>query len=143
MAFRNPLTVEVTRGGMVESRHRGAAVVMDAKGNAVHAWGEIARSVYPRAAIKPLQALAVVETGAAEAFAVTDAELALASASHCGQPQHMDVVLPGSRGLASAPMTWNAVPMSRSTPRPPRQECGPVKARGRPTTTVRASTQAC
>ena len=93
MASRNPLTVEVTRGGMVESRHRGAAVVMDAKGNAVHAWGEIERIVYPRSAIKPLQALAVVETGAAEAFAVTDAELALASASHCGQPQHMDVVL--------------------------------------------------
>ena len=93
MASRNPLTVEVTRGGMVESRHRGAAVVMDAKGNAVHAWGEIERIVYPRSAIKPLQALAVVETGAAEAFAVTDAELALASASHSGQPQHMDVVL--------------------------------------------------
>ena len=93
MASRNPLTVEVTRGGMVESRHRGAAVVMDAKGNAVHAWGEIERIVYPRSAIKPLQALAVVETGAAEALAVTDAELALASASHCGQPQHMDVVL--------------------------------------------------
>ena len=93
MASRNPLTVEVTRGGMVESRHRGAAVVMDAKGNAVHAWGEIERIVYPRSAIKPLQALAVVETGAAEAFAVTDAELALASASHCSQPQHMDVVL--------------------------------------------------
>ena len=93
MASRNPLTVEVTRGGMVESRHRGAAVVMDAKGNAVHAWGEIERIVYPRSAIKPLQALAVVETGAADAFAVTDAELALASASHCGQPQHMDVVL--------------------------------------------------
>ena len=93
MASKNPLTVEVTRGGMVESRHRGAAVVMDAKGNAVHAWGEIERIVYPRSAIKPLQALAVVETGAADAFAVTDAELALASASHCGQPQHMDVVL--------------------------------------------------
>ena len=93
MAARNPLTVEVTRGGMVESCHRGAAVVMDAKGNAVHAWGEIERIVYPRSAIKPLQALAVVETGAAEAFAVTDAELALASASHSGQPQHMDVVL--------------------------------------------------
>ena len=93
MAARNPLTVEVTRGSMVESCHRGTAVVMDAKGNAVHAWGEIERIVYPRSAIKPLQALAVVETGAAEAFAVTDAELALASASHCGQPQHMDVVL--------------------------------------------------
>jgi len=93
MASRNPLTVEVTRGSMVESCHRGTAVVMDAKGNAVHAWGEIERIVYPRSAIKPLQALAVVETGAAEAFAVTDAELALASASHSGQPQHMDVVL--------------------------------------------------
>ncbi|MCH7551726.1 MAG: asparaginase [Proteobacteria bacterium] len=93
MAARNPLTVEVTRGGMVESRHRGAAVVIDAKGKAVHAWGEIERTVYPRSAIKPLQALALVETGAAEAFAVTDAELALASASHVGQPQHTEAIL--------------------------------------------------
>ncbi len=93
MAARNPLTVEVTRGGMVESRHRGAAVVMDAKGNAVHAWGEIERNVYPRSAIKPLQALALVETGAAEAFGVTDAELTLASASHYGQSERTDAIL--------------------------------------------------
>lgn len=93
MAAKNPLIVEVTRGAMVESRHRGAAVVMDAKGKAVHAWGEIERIVCPRSAIKPLQALAVVETGAAEAFAVTDAELALASASHGGQAEHTDAVL--------------------------------------------------
>ncbi|MCH7937326.1 MAG: asparaginase [Proteobacteria bacterium] len=93
MAAKNPLIVEVTRGAMVESRHRGAAVVIDAKGKAVHAWGDIERIVYPRSAIKPLQALAVVETGAAEAFGVTDAELALASASHIGQPQHTDAVL--------------------------------------------------
>ena len=68
MASRNPLTVEVTRGGMVESRHRGAAVVMDAKGNAVHAWGEIERIVYPRSAIKPLQTLVLIKTGAADAY---------------------------------------------------------------------------
>ncbi|MAF96807.1 MAG: L-asparaginase II [Rhodospirillaceae bacterium] len=93
MAAKNPLIIEVTRGTMVESRHRGAAVVMDAKGKAVHAWGEIERIVCPRSAIKPLQALAVVETGAAEAFGVTDAELALASASHGGQAEHTDAVL--------------------------------------------------
>lgn len=92
MAAKNPLIVEVTRGGMAESRHRGAAVVMDAKGTAVHAWGDMDRVIYPRSAIKPLQALVLVETGAADAFAVTEGELALASASHAGQPEHTGAI---------------------------------------------------
>ena len=92
MASYNPLTVEVTRGDMVESRHLGAAVVMDRQGKVVHAWGDPDRVVYPRSAIKPVQALALIETGAADAFHVTDAELALATASHAGTPEHVSAV---------------------------------------------------
>ncbi len=92
MTSNNPLTVEVTRGDMVESRHLGAAVVMDREGKIVHAWGDPDRVVYPRSAIKPVQALALIETGAAEALDVTDAELALASASHAGTPEHVSAV---------------------------------------------------
>lgn len=92
MSAKNPLTIEVTRGSMVESRHRGHAVVMDAGGRRVHAWGDGARIVYPRSSIKPLQALVLVETGAAEAFKLTDRELALASASHSGFPEHTEAV---------------------------------------------------
>src|SRR3712207_6194661 len=88
----NPILVEVTRGDMVESRHRGAVAVIDGSGTMVLAIGDIEAPVYPRSAIKPLQALALVETGAADAFDVTDAEIALACASHGGEPQHVEAV---------------------------------------------------
>ena len=86
----NPVLVEVTRGEMVESRHRGAFAVVDVEGNIVHSAGDVERDVYPRSAIKPLQALALVESGAADAFGVDDRELALACASHQGETVHVE-----------------------------------------------------
>jgi len=85
----DPVLVEVRRGPIVESRHRGAAAVMDASGQVIAAWGDVEKPVYPRSAIKPLQALALVETGAAERYGLGDAELALACASHSGEPMHV------------------------------------------------------
>lgn len=94
---RNPVLVEVTRGRApghdhVESAHRGAAAVVDSSGRLVAAWGEIDRSVFPRSAVKPLQALPLIETGAADALAVTETEIALACASHGGEPEHVAAV---------------------------------------------------
>jgi L-asparaginase II len=89
MAPANPVLVEVTRGSSVESRHRGAAMVADARGAVVAVWGDPGLLVFPRSAIKPLQALPLIETGAAERFQVTDAEIALACASHGGEPIHV------------------------------------------------------
>lgn len=80
--------VEVTRGPMVESRHDGAAVVTDVSGNIVAAWGEPAQTIYPRSAIKALQAMPIVETGAADAFDLGPEELALACGSHTGEVMH-------------------------------------------------------
>ncbi len=85
----SPILAEVTRGDMVESRHRGAAVVMGADGKIVAAWGEPERLIYPRSAIKPLQALALIESGAAHRYAVTDEDIALACASHAGEALHV------------------------------------------------------
>lgn len=87
-----PFAVEVWRGPRVESRHRVDAVVVDAAGAVRLAIGEIDRPIYPRSAIKPFQALALLETGAADAFAVDDAELALACASHSGETFHVERV---------------------------------------------------
>lgn len=87
-----PFIVVATRGPMVESVHRIACAVADARGTVTAAWGEIDRPVYPRSAIKPIQALPVVESGAADAFAMTDKEIALACASHGGEPVHVDAV---------------------------------------------------
>lgn len=84
----NPVLVQATRGGSVESFHRGAYAVVDADGALVRAVGDIERPIFPRSAIKLLQALPLVASGAAEALALTDAELALACASHSGEAAH-------------------------------------------------------
>ena len=88
----NPVLVEVTRGDMVESRHRAAFAVADAQGRVVASAGDIERPVYARSAIKPLQAIPLVESGAAAAFGLSDAEIALACASHRGEPRHVETV---------------------------------------------------
>ncbi len=88
----NPVLVEVTRGALVESRHRGAAVVVDAAGAVVAAWGDVDRPVFARSACKPLQALPLLESGAAERFGLGDVEIALACASHRGEPVHTEAV---------------------------------------------------
>ena len=84
-----PLTVEVTRGGHVESRHAVAAAVVDAAGALVFAAGDVAGAVFPRSAVKALQALELVDSGAADRLGLAPAELALACASHTGEPVHV------------------------------------------------------
>ena len=95
----NPVLVEVVRGALNESRHRGAVAVVDADGATVLALGEVERQVYPRSAVKPLQALPLIESGAADRYGFGDEELALASASHGGEPTHVEVA---ARMLARA-----------------------------------------
>ncbi|HJW10593.1 MAG TPA: asparaginase [Albitalea sp.] len=85
----NPTLVEVWRGNAIESRHAGALAVLDADGAVRAALGDIARPVFPRSAVKALQALPLVESGAADALRLTDDELALACASHNGEPEHV------------------------------------------------------
>ena len=87
----NPVLVEITRGGEVESRHRGAVVVGDADGRVVFSLGETGMPVFPRSAVKAIQALPLVESGAADAFGFGLRELALAQASHGGEPAHVSV----------------------------------------------------
>lgn len=89
----NPVLVEATRGGRVESLHRGAAVVVDADGAIVFSLGDVRVPIYPRSAVKPLQALVVVESGAADSLQLDDEELALACASHGGEPDHVAGVM--------------------------------------------------
>jgi L-asparaginase II len=81
----NPVLVQTLRAGRVESAHRGAFAVVDPAGRIVLAAGDVDRPIYPRSAVKALQAIPLVETGAADRFALTDAEIALACASHHGE----------------------------------------------------------
>ncbi len=95
----DPVLVEVTRGPVVESRHRGAIAVCRPSGQLVAAWGEVGRPVFPRSAVKPLQALPLVESGAADRFGLSDRELALACASHSGEARHVGLVAAWLAGL--------------------------------------------
>lgn len=88
----NPILVEVTRGHLVESIHRGSIAIADAEGTLILAVGDVETPVYPRSSLKPIQALPLVESGAAEAFGLGDEEVALASASHSGEPMHTERV---------------------------------------------------
>ncbi len=84
----DPVLVEALRGGIVESFHRGAWAVVDADGALHGSQGDIERPIFPRSAVKVLQALPLVESGAAERYGLVDEELALACASHGGEPAH-------------------------------------------------------
>ena len=84
------LLVEVVRGGRVESRHGGSAVVVDAHGGVLFAAGTVEQPVYTRSTVKALLALPLVEAGAADRLGLSAAELALACASHGGLPVHVD-----------------------------------------------------
>ncbi|MCB8820127.1 asparaginase [Microvirga rosea] len=87
----NPFLVEVSRGHIVESRHRGSVAVVDAEGGTVLTLGDVERRVFPRSAVKALQALPLVESGIADKYGLTDEEIALACASHSGEPDHARV----------------------------------------------------
>ena len=80
--------VEVWRGDMIESRHQGHAVVVDQTGDIVASFGDPDAIIYPRSSCKMLQALPLITSGAAGAFALSDEQLALACASHNGAPIH-------------------------------------------------------
>jgi L-asparaginase II len=85
----NPVVVEATRGERIESAHRGAGAVVDANGRIVMAFGDVERSIYPRSAVKALQALPLIESGAADRLGLSDKEIALACASHSGSDDHV------------------------------------------------------
>ncbi len=89
----NPVLVEVIRGSEVESRHRGAVAVCDAYGKAVMSLGDVEVPVFPRSAVKAIQALPLMESGAADRYGFSTKELALACASHSGEAGHVETAL--------------------------------------------------
>ncbi len=87
-----PVLVESTRNGLVETRHRGHAVLTCAAGSVVWSLGDAQHVTYPRSALKYFQVMPLLQCGAAEAFGFTDEELAVMCASHSGEPRHLEVV---------------------------------------------------
>lgn len=87
----NPVAVvEVTRGNSVESTHEVDVIVADHSGKIITAYGEADIQIYPRSSNKSLQALPLIESGAADAYGFEDKHLALACSSHNGQEIHVE-----------------------------------------------------
>ena len=102
----NPILVDVMRGNAIESNHCGALAVLDGDGAVVASLGDIERPIFPRSAVKVLQALPLVASGAADRLGLTDAELAIACASHGGEEIHAQTA---ARMLAKAGLDASAL----------------------------------
>ena len=83
---------EIWRGPIIESLHLGHAIICDDRGDIVECWGDPDAVIYPRSSAKMIQALPLVESGAADAFGLGTQQLALACASHQGAAVHTDKV---------------------------------------------------
>jgi L-asparaginase II len=90
-----------TRGAVIESVHRGRLAICDPDGNVLEAVGDPESYIYARSSAKPFQALPLVVSGAADAFGLTNAELAVVCASHNAEEPHLAAVrsILGKAGL--------------------------------------------
>lgn len=86
------ILLHVTRGSLVECLHRGHIAIADAAGRVLASAGNPEVFMFARSSMKPIQALPVLESGAAEAFGFTDAEIAILAASHNGEEFHTATV---------------------------------------------------
>ncbi|MEE9334527.1 MAG: asparaginase [Granulosicoccaceae bacterium] len=88
----NPSLVNIWRGNAIESRHRGAVAVVNSSGRPLLALGDVQRPVFARSAIKFMQALPLIESGAADNFDLDERHIALACASHNAEPEHVQLI---------------------------------------------------
>lgn len=88
----NPVLIDVYRSETVESFHRGAVVAVNAAAEVVFELGDINALVFPRSSLKPIQAIPLLESGAAAHFSLSQQELALCCASHGGEDIHQSVL---------------------------------------------------
>jgi L-asparaginase II len=103
------ILVEVVRNEMVESVHDGHLLILDSSGKDLLKIGDVDQLIYPRSAVKSLQASAMLRAG----LKVSGEQLALACASHAGSRAHLDVAL---STLRSVGLDENAL---RNTPDKP------------------------
>lgn len=91
MSVNPPIEVSLYRGDTVESSHLVHCMIRGRGGEIIDSWGDEDRLISPRSSLKALQALPLVESGAADAFGLGDEEIALACASHNAEPVHMEL----------------------------------------------------
>ena len=84
--------VQVTRGEITENIHQGVAIAMESSGRIIKQWGDVTTEIFPRSALKPIQAFGIITTGADKALHLSDERIALATSSHHAEPVHLDMV---------------------------------------------------
>jgi L-asparaginase II len=112
--------IELWRGGHLESVHAGHAVICDDTGTIVEAWGDPDTVIFPRSSCKMIQALPLIESGAAAAFGLTAPQLALACASHDGARIHTDPVERWLAGLGLGEADLRCGPQMPDDPAAPK-----------------------
>lgn len=85
--------IQVYRNGLLESKHQVHIAVVDAAGKLLYSYGDPSRISFPRSALKPFQAIPLIESGAADRFGFSDADIAICCASHSGEARHRTRVL--------------------------------------------------
>ncbi len=90
--MENPILVEVFRGGVLESFHRGSICVVNEEGEIVFQLGNPQQICYPRSAMKFVQAIPLIAMGGVEKFGFTEEEIAIFCGSHNGESRHLEVV---------------------------------------------------
>lgn len=88
----NPILVELTRGGIVESFHRGVICVVDECGEVIYSQGDIQQICFPRSALKYIQHIPLLTSGIFDHFGFTPQQLSLMCGSHNGEEQHIIIV---------------------------------------------------
>ena len=125
---QNPVLVEARRGAIVEARNRGAIVAVESDGRVITQLGNPEMIISTRSAIKPIQAIPFITSGAADRFQVSGRELAIVCSSHSGESFHTETVeaLLSRIGLDESALRCGAHPPYDEETRK-RLECSGVK----------------
>lgn len=91
MKVMNP--IQVYRGQYLESSHSIHVAVVHKDGRLLYSYGDPERMTFPRSSMKPFQAIPLLETGTADSFSYDNAEIAIACASHAGEPFHRETII--------------------------------------------------
>ncbi len=88
----NPVLVEIYRGDVLESFHRGVICIVDKNNEVIYSQGDIDQLCYPRSAMKFFQQIPLIKSGAIEKFGFTQKEIAILCGSHNGENAHIETV---------------------------------------------------
>ncbi|MFH2037265.1 MAG: asparaginase, partial [Candidatus Zixiibacteriota bacterium] len=97
------LVARVLRGRREESIHYGSIAVVDSKGNLTHYLGDPEFFTFARSSPKPIQAMAMIQSGAADKYSFTPKQISICCGSHVGSDEHKEIVLQNLKAAGNKP----------------------------------------